>query len=86
MKEFTLFLDDIFKGLNPDEFIIKESPSLEFCHNLEPFEDDYEVHETVISLNSSEQDWDNSQDLVDYWIDQSDDDWQDNQEDVFTDI
>lgn len=86
MKEFDYNITGIFGGLNPERSIKKSSPGLEECHNIEPLKEDYVLHTIVIDMNATGQDWNNSQDLVDYWQDNQEDDWTDDQSDVFQDI
>lgn len=60
MKEFNLNATDIFEGISPKRINDKNKIKLEKCHNLEPVEEDYVVHEEVIDMNTSDFDWGNS--------------------------
>ena len=60
MKEFNLNAEDIFIGIAPKKVNNKSRISLESCHNLEPTEDDYEVHDVVIDMNSTGTNWGNA--------------------------
>ena len=60
MKEFNLDAEDIFSGISPKKVNTKSRISLEKCHNLEPAEEDYEVHDVVTDMNSTGTDWGNA--------------------------
>jgi len=86
MKEFDYKFKDLFNGLESEESTEKDKVSLIECHNLEPVEDDYDLHEIIIDMNATGQDWNNNPDLVDYWIDQDNDTFNTDDDDEFTDI
>ena len=56
MKEFDFNLD-IFGGLDPRRSSRKEKTHLLVCHNLEPVDDDYELHQFVIDLDTDDYPW-----------------------------
>lgn len=64
MKEYPLVLDKIFSGLSPVKRDNFQVVMLSECHNLEPVVLNYNLHEEVISLNSSSYDWDNAVGLI----------------------
>lgn len=86
MKEFDYKFKDLFNGLESEESTEKDKVSLIECHNLEPVEDDYNLHEAVISMNATDYNWHNNPDLVDYWTDNDDDTFDTHDTDEFTDI
>ena len=86
MKEFNVNFVNIFGGLNPERVIKKNSPKLLSCHNIEPLAEDYTLHEVIIDMNATGQNWNNVQDIPDYWQDHEDDNWTDDSDDEFIDI
>jgi len=81
MKEFEYNFDGIFGGLETKESSRKNSPGLLICHNLEPLKEDYNLHQFVVDMNTDSYDWNNAQDLKDYWQDHESDSWEDSEED-----
>ena len=84
MKEFDFELKNIFGGLDPERSNRKANDGLSECHNLEPLKNDYDLHEAIIDMNATGQNWQNEN--IDYWHDDQDDDWQDDQDDNWEDI
>jgi hypothetical protein len=60
MKEFNLDATDIFVGISPKRVNNKNKITLEKCHNLEPVDGDYDLHETVVDMDSDGFDWGNA--------------------------
>lgn len=60
MKEFDYNLKDIFSGISSNRVDKKTDPKLEKCHNLEPFKEDYQLHEFIIDMDTDDYDWGNS--------------------------
>ena len=85
MKEFDISLQTIFTGLNAEEFSLKDKPVLFVCHNLEPINDDYELHQSIVDMNATDYDWNNPSIVLagDLWVDDSEDVWADDEEDVW---
>lgn len=86
MREFDYRFKDIFKGIDPERSNRKELTSLEECHNLEPLENDYDIHEFITDLNATGISWGGKADSIDYWKDDQNDNWVDDSGDVFKDI
>jgi len=86
MKEFDGMLKDIFSGLIPFESKKKGTPGLSECHNLVPTREDYKLHELVIDMNATGYDWENTEvSPFSVWQDNQDDNWIDDQNDIFED-
>ena len=60
MKEFNLDAGDIFTGISPKRVNDKKKINLEKCHNLEPIDEDYVVHDLVVDMNVTGFDWGNN--------------------------
>lgn len=94
MKEFDFDFkpEGLFKGLYPLEHVNKLMPGFEECHNLEPTEYDYNVHEFVKDLHSGEDIWYEGGDEtpgVDYddiWEDHDGDVWEDHDDDIWQNL
>ncbi len=93
MKEFDESLKNIFSGLFPLERVDKRNPGLEECHNLEPIDNDYKLHESVRDMNAGDTVWWEGStgetpgtDYDDVWEDHDGDVWEDDDEDVWKDI
>ncbi len=50
MKEYNFPLTGIYSGLNPAETAELRDPGVEICHNLEPRENDYRLHQSVTGV------------------------------------
>jgi hypothetical protein len=57
MKEFDFDIPGLANGVSPKEKISKAKPELLECHNLEPIEENYQLHELVIDLNATGVTW-----------------------------
>ena len=60
MKEFDYNLEDIFTGISSTEVNPKSIVRLLECHNVEPDNKDYKLHEEVVDLDADGYDWGNS--------------------------
>ena len=60
MKEFDYELEGIFGGLTPKRVTRKSDVVSVDCHNLEPFEDDYQLHESVVDMDVDDYAWGNA--------------------------
>lgn len=82
MREYIANLDGIFTGLVADRAYRKTKPGLEVCHNLEPLEEDYDLHEAVVDLNADGYDWKTPEKYKgDNWVTHDEDSWADHEED-----
>ncbi len=87
MKEFDFDLKEIFAGLYAALGVNKKSPGLEECHNLEPIDGDYKVHQLVTDLNATGITWggESSEDDFFEWKDDQGDEWKNDQNDIWID-
>jgi len=86
MKEFDFSLFNIFSGLSSKRVNQKKEPVLLECHNLEPVDGDYILHELITDLNADKVAWDGlgiRED--DRWVDHEGDDFIDDDADEFKD-
>jgi len=60
MKEFDYTGIQILGGLEPKRKLKKSQPRLGECQNLEPLKKSYKLHEIIIDLNATGQDWNNA--------------------------
>lgn len=60
MKEFDYDLEDIFTGVSPKKVNQKSKPNLLSCHNIEPVDGDYQLHEFVIDMDTDSYNWGNA--------------------------
>ena len=60
MKEFDYELKNIFSGLTAKRVPKKNVVELLDCHNLEPVDGDYDLHEFVIDMDTDDYAWGNS--------------------------
>lgn len=60
MKEFDYPFEDIFSGLAPERVVKKTSVKFIECHNLEPVEGDYDLHEFVVDMDTDSYAWGNA--------------------------
>ena len=59
MKEFDYEVVDIYDGITPLRIDRKSEPKLIDCHNIEPFKEEYDIHEFIIYMNTDDYDWGN---------------------------
>lgn len=60
MKESDYPFEGIFNGLAPERVVKKTSEKFIQCHNLEPIEGDYDLHEFVVDMNTDSYAWGNA--------------------------
>ena len=60
MKEFDYDYKNIFSGLCAKESKRKKDPELLECHNVEPTNNKYILHEAVVDMNVTGYDWNNA--------------------------
>lgn len=59
MKEFSLPIKDIFNGITSTRMDSKKSITLSECHNLEPIDEDYDLHKLIIDMDEDDYAWGN---------------------------
>ncbi len=60
MKEYDLILDKIFTGITASRVDNKRDVKLSECHNLEPVESNYNLHEFVVDMDTDSYNWGNA--------------------------
>ena len=60
MKEFDYKLENVYTGIHAEKIIRKRTVSLKECHNLEPLNHDYRLHEFVVDADTDDYNWGNA--------------------------